>query len=70
MKKIYAAACVVVCCMGNPAGASCLDYGDVHSSGYVNCVQREREILRQEHRLQEIEARQQQIRNDNWNSRW
>ena len=56
MKKIYAAACVVVCCMGNPAAAyipGCNFSGDTEA--YNLCIQMQDELRQQQWELEEIQ---------------
>tara|TARA_R110000765_G_C18909550_1_gene604875 strand:+ start:1417 stop:1623 length:207 start_codon:yes stop_codon:yes gene_type:complete len=60
IKNIYAAACVVACCMGNPALAQipgCSLNGD--SEAYNQCI-RYTDVLRQQQwQIEEIQRQQQ-----------
>ena len=56
MKKIYAAACVAACCMGNPAAAyipGCSFNGDAEA--YNSCIQMQDALRQQQWELEEIQ---------------
>ena len=57
MKKIYAAACVVACCMGNPAAAyipGCSHDGYNHEA-YNLCIQMQDALRQQQWELENIQ---------------